>query len=102
MSFTRAEQARYESLLQSSTDAIALFRKQYRLFRSLPGIQRTITDGELMAACAFRVHEQYVFSLLFEKYKDVASTNTMRGRLPVNGGRFKGNRRVKSNLSNLL
>jgi hypothetical protein len=56
----RTEQARYESLFESHTDAVELFRRQYRLYHSIPGVQRTITDGELMAACAFRAYEQCV------------------------------------------
>jgi len=61
MSSTRTEQERYESLLKPDTDAVENFRKQYRLYRSVPGVQRTITDGELMAACAFHTYEQCVY-----------------------------------------
>lgn len=60
MSYMRTEQARYETLLKPYTDAVELFRRQYRLYKSVPGVQRTITDGELMAACAFRTYEQCV------------------------------------------
>jgi len=60
MSYMRTEQPRYESLLKAHPDAVELFRRQYRLYKSIPGVQRTITDGELMAACAFRVYEQCV------------------------------------------
>ena len=63
MSSMRTEQARYECLLTPYTDAVELFRKQYRLYRSIPGIQRTITDGELMAACAFRTYKQCVLPI---------------------------------------
>jgi hypothetical protein len=61
---TRVEQARYESLLTSSAEAIDFFRKHYRQFHSIPGVQRSISDGELMAACAFRTYQQCVFHIL--------------------------------------
>jgi len=63
------EQVRYEFLLKPYTNAISLFCKQYRLYRSIPGVQRTITDGELVAACPFRTYEQCVFHILFTTCK---------------------------------
>jgi len=79
------EQVRCESLLKPYTEAISLFRKQYRLYRSIPGVQRTITDGELMAACAFRTYEQCVFHVLF-KTSTIQPAQTPGMRQTVRGG----------------
>lgn len=72
MSHTRIEQARYESLLKPYSDAVQLFRNLYQRYRSIP--QRTMTDGELMAACAFRTYEQCVF----HRNGKYSSTDTVR------------------------
>lgn len=83
MSYTRTEQARYECLLTPYTDAVELFRKQYRLHRSIPGIQRTITDGELMAACAFRTYKQCV--LIYDSRMGNIAGTTAQGEAVEEG-----------------
>jgi hypothetical protein len=88
MSSALTEQARYESLLKTSTDAVELFRRQYRIYQRVPGVQRSITDGELMAACAFRTYEQWVFHVLFKKW-DLQQTQILSTmRLPYGRGLF--------------
>ena len=86
MSYIRTEQTRYESLLKPYADAVEHFRRQYRRYRSVPGVQRTITDGELMAACAFRTYEQCVSHIQSKKWEMWRVQHLSTGQLPRRTG----------------
>ncbi len=103
MSYIHTEQPRYESLLEPYTDAVEHFRRQYKRYRSVPGVQRTITDGELMAACAFRTYEQCVSHILSKKWEMWRAQELSTGQLPRGTGSVsKATQRTNQDLTNLL